>query len=252
MIKKVFPVGSKQFTFLKNVFSKFDRISIDNLEILFPFWCMLAFQHHLVKSYDISTFRFMDIDLDNGYIFSLVFEDWIGVISIILHSILLLWLMKKFDFFGPFRTVKIDFQTNFLLFTALYALLDIIIFGKMMFGFFLILLSLYILYRSQSFFSQLICLLLTIITLVFSLAINEPILSTSAAIFIPILLISMISKSQKLVFYSQKNLPLIIFIFVSTKELWFGFIGLFYFLLFNMYYYFVHESNYNWLKFDLR
>ena len=174
MIKKVFPVGSKQFTFLKNVFSKFDRISIDNLEILFPFWCMLAFQHHLVKSYDISTFRFMDIDLDNGYIFSLVFEDWIGVISIILHSILLLWLMKKFDFFGPFRTVKIDFQTNFLLFTALYALLDIIIFGKMMFGFFLILLSLYILYRSQSFFSQLICLLLTIITLVFSLAINEP------------------------------------------------------------------------------
>ena len=46
--------------------------------------------------------------------------------------------MKKFDFFGPFRTVKTDFQTNFLLFLTLYAFVDMLLFGKMMFGFFLI------------------------------------------------------------------------------------------------------------------
>ena len=77
---------------------------------------MFAYQHYLVKSFDIAIFRSMEINLNTNYVFSMIKEDWIGIANILFHTLLFLWLMKRFDTFGPFRTVKSDFQTNFLLF----------------------------------------------------------------------------------------------------------------------------------------
>ena len=87
---------------------------------------MFAFQHYLVKSYDSLN---MGIDVNKHYLFSMITEDLIGVVNILLHSLLFL-LMKKFESFGPFRIVKMDSQTNFLLFLSLYAFIDVIIFWK--------------------------------------------------------------------------------------------------------------------------
>jgi len=119
-----------------------------------------------------------------------------------------------------------------------------------MIGFFLMLLSLYVLYRSQSLKSLFICLALSVMTLIFSQSVSEPILSTGAAIFLPIIILCIILRSKIMISYAQKNLLLIMFIFISTKELWFGFMGMSYFIFFNLYYYFVDKSNYNWLKLD--
>ena len=127
MIRRLFPIDSNQFKFLEKFFKSLDKDSVERIEIFFPMWCMFAFQHYLVKSYEITIFKSMGIDLNNSYIFSLIVEDWIGVINIIFHTFLMLWLMKKFDFFGPFRTVKTDFQTNFLLFLLIYGLIDVFI-----------------------------------------------------------------------------------------------------------------------------
>ncbi|MFL3063016.1 MAG: hypothetical protein ACJZZH_01010, partial [Candidatus Neomarinimicrobiota bacterium] len=80
---------------------------------------------------------------------------------------------------------------------------------------------------------------------------DEPVLATSAAIYLPILAISIFIKTQEMTSFVQKYLLLILFIFISTKEFWFGFIGLAYLLFFNMYYYFSSKSNYNWLKLDV-
>ena len=251
MIKRLFPEDSNQFNFLKSFFSSFKKDFIDRLEMFFPMWCMFAFQHYLIKSFDISIFSAMEIVLNKNYLFSLIKEDWIGVSNIIFHTLLFLWLMKKFDFFGPFRTVKTDFQTNFLLFLTLYAFVDMLLFGKMMFGFFLINLVLYIIYRSDSYFSQSLSLILIIIALLFSIKFDEPILATSCAVYLPFLISSLLFKSKNLIVYAQKFLPLIVFIFISTKELWFGFIGLSYFLFFNMYYYFVFKKKYDFLRLDL-
>jgi hypothetical protein len=90
--------------------------------MFFPMWIMFAFQHYLIKSYDIAIFRAMEIDLDRYYIFSMINEDWIGIVNILFHSLLFLWLMKRFESFGPFRSVKVDCQTNFLLFLVIYSL----------------------------------------------------------------------------------------------------------------------------------
>ena len=218
MIKRLFPEDSNQFNFLKSFFSSFKKDFIDRLEMFFPMWCMFAFQHYLIKSFDIGIFSAMEIVLNKNYLFSLIKEDWIGVSNIIFHTLLFLWLMKKFDFFGPFRTVKTDFQTNFLLFLTLYAFVDMLLFGKMMFGFFLINLVLYIIYRSDSYFSQSLSLILIIIALLFSIKFDEPILATSCAVYLPFLISSLLFKSKNLIVYAQKFLPLIVFILYQQKN----------------------------------
>ena len=58
------------------------------------------------------------------------------------------------------------------------------------------------------------------------------------------------AKSKKLIIYAQKYLPLIMFIFIATKEFWFAFIGLSYFIFFNMYYYFSSKRKYDFLRFN--
>ena len=251
MIKRFFPEDSNQFDFLQKIFKSFDKEFIDRLEMFFPMWCVLSFKHYLIKSYDIYViFNPIDIENNEKYVFSLSSYDWFGVISIILHTIFLLHLMKKFDYFGPFRTVKSDFQTNFLLFVSLFSLFNVFIHGKLMIGLFLLNVVLYIIYRSNSYFSISLGLFLSILTLFLSLRFNEPVLATSAAIFLPFLVSSLLFKSRNQIVYAQKYLPLIIFIFISSKELWFGFIGLSYFLFFNMYYYFSFKRKYDFLRFD--
>ena len=250
MLKRIFPPTSSIYKHIHNIFQRIDTDIIDRLELFFPMWIMFAFQHYLIKSYDIAIYRAMEIDLDRYYVFSMISEDWIGVINIIFHSILFLWLMNRFESFGPFRTVKRDFQTNFLLFLSIYAFIDVIIFGKMMVGLFLLFLVLYILYRSDSLRSKIVSIFLTIIALIFSIYQDEPILSTSTIVYLPFLIVSLMLKSKEYLNYAQKYLPLILFIFLSTKELWFGFIGLAYFLFFHSYYYFTTNKGYNWLKFD--
>ena len=188
MIRRFFPEDSNQFNFLQNIFKSFDKEFIDRLEMFFPMWCMFAYQHYLVKSFDIAIFRSMEINLNTNYVFSMIKEDWIGIANILFHTLLFLWLMKRFDTFGPFRTVKSDVQTNFLLFLALFSLIDIIFFGKMMIAFFLMNVILYVIYRSDSYFSMFLALSLTIIVLLLSVSSNEPILATSSALFIPCLL----------------------------------------------------------------
>ena len=250
MFKRIFPPTSSIYKHIHNIFQRIDTDIIDRLELFFPMWIMFAFQHYLIKSYDIAIYRAMEIDLDRYYVFSMISEDWIGVINIIFHSTLFLWLMNRFESFGPFRTVKRDFQTNFLLFLSIYAFIDILIFGKMMVGLFLLFLVLYILYRSDSLRSKIVSIFLTIIALIFSIYQDEPILSTSTIVYLPFLIVSLMFKSKEYLNYAQKYLPLILFIFLSTKELWFGFIGLGYFLFFYSYYYFMTNKGYNWLKFD--
>jgi len=250
MFKRIFPPTSSIYKHIHNIFQRIDTDIIDRLELFFPMWIMFAFQHYLIKSYDIAIYRAMEIDLDRYYVFSMISEDWIGVINIIFHSTLFLWLMNRFESFGPFRTVKRDFQTNFLLFLSIYAFIDILIFGKMMVGLFLLFLVLYILYRSDSLRSKIVSIFLTIIALIFSIYQDEPILSTSTIVYLPFLIVSLMLKSKEYLNYAQKYLPLILFIFLSTKELWFGFIGLGYFLFFYSYYYFMTNKGYNWLKFD--
>tara|TARA_B100001093_G_scaffold487788_1_gene524389 strand:+ start:25256 stop:26014 length:759 start_codon:yes stop_codon:yes gene_type:complete len=250
MIKRLLPIDSKQFSVFEKVFKSFDKYFIDRLELLFPLWCMIAFQHYLIKSFDITIFSGINIVINKSYIFSLIAEDWIGILSIILHTFLMLELMKRFDSFGPFRTVKTDFQNNFLLFLVLYAFIDMFVFGKMMIGYFLMSIVLYLVYRSDSFKSKLFCIILTLITLIFSITMDEPVLATSTAIYFPILAISMFINTKEMTSYIQKYLILILFIFISSKELWLGIIGASYLLFFNMYYYFSSKSNYNWFKFD--
>ena len=170
MLRRLFPEDSNQFNFLQNIFKSFDKEFIDRLEMFFPMWCMFAYQHYLVKSFDIAIFRSMEINLNTNYVFSMIREDWIGIANILFHTILFLWLMKRFDTFGLFRTVKSDFQTNFLLFLALFSLIDIFFFGKMMIGFFLMNVVLYVIYRSDSYFSIFLALSLTVIVLFLSLS----------------------------------------------------------------------------------
>jgi hypothetical protein len=69
-------------------------------------------------------------------------------------------------------------------------------------------------------------------------------------VYLPFLVVALIGKSEQYVHYAQKYLLLILFIFLSTKELWFGLIGLGYFLFFYFYHYFSLNERYNWLKFD--
>ena len=250
MFKRIFPSTSSTYKHIHNLLHRIDTDIIDRLELFFPMWIMFAFQHYLVKSYDIAIYRAMEIDLNRYYLFSMIPEDWIGVVNIVLHSILFLWLMNRFESFGPFRTVKRDFQTNFLLFLSIYAFIDVLIFGKMMIGLFLLFIVLYILYRSDSLRSKIVSTIITIIALIFSIYQEEPVLSTSAIVYLPFLIVTLIFKSKEYLGYAQKYLPFILFIFLSTKELWFGFMGLGYFLFFYCYYYFTTNKGYNWLKFD--
>ena len=193
MIRRLFPEHSSQFNFLQNIFKSFDKEFIDRLEMFFPMWCVLSFKHYLIKSYDIYViFNPVDIENNEKYVFSMSSYDWFGVISIILHTLFLLYLMKKFDSFGPFRTVKTDFQTNFLLFVSLFSLINIFIHGKLMTGLFLLNVVLYTIYRSNSYFSIYLGLFLSSLTLFLSLRFNEPVLATSAAIFLPFLVSSFI------------------------------------------------------------
>ena len=204
MIRRLFPEDSNQFNFLQNIFKSFDKEFIDRLEMFFPMWCMFAYQHYLVKSFDIAIFRSMEINLNTNYVFSMIKEDWIGIANILFHTLLFLWLMKRFDTFGPFRTVKSDVQTNFLLFLALFSLIDIIFFGKMMITFFLMNVILYVIYRSDSYFSIFLALSLTVIVLLLSVNSNEPVLATSSAVFLPFLIFSLAFKS---VSYTHLTLP---------------------------------------------
>ena len=250
MLKRFFPSESSRYKHIQNLVKRIDIDMIDRLEMFFPMWIMLAFQHYLIKSYDTIFTIAIGNDLDSYYIFSMISQDWISVINILLHSILFLWLMSKFESFGPFRSVKIDCQTNFLLFLAIYSFIGVFIFGKMMMGLFLLFLVLYSLYRSDSTRSKIASIVLTSIALIFSVYQDEPVLSTSAVLYLPFLIVALVFKSKEYLHYAQKYLPLIIFIFLSTKELWFGFIGLGYFLFFYSYYYFTMNKKYNWLKFD--
>ena len=250
MLKRFFPSESSRYKHIQNLVKRIDIDMIDRLEMFFPMWILLAFQHYLITSYDTIFTIAIGNDLDSYYIFSMISQDWISVINILLHSILFLWLMSKFESFGPFRSVKIDCQTNFLLFLAIYSFIDVLIFGKMMIGLFLLFLVLYSLYRSDSTRSKIASIVLTSIALIFSVYQDEPVLSTSAVLYLPFLIVTLVLKSKEYLHYAQKYLPLIIFIFLSTKELWFGFIGLGYFLFFYSYYYFTMNEKYNWLKFD--
>ena len=247
MLRRFFPVESNQYKSFHNFFKKIDSDSLNRFEMFFPMWIMFAFQHYLVKSYDSLN---MVIDVNKHYLFSMIIEDFIGVVNILLHSLLFLWLMKRFESFGPFRLVKMDSQTNFLLFLLLYAFTDIIIFGKMMIGLALLILTLYLLYRSDSPQVKIVSIVLTVAAMISSINQSEPIISTAAAVYLPFLFVALIGKSDNYLHYAQKYLPLILFIFLSTKELWFGLIGIGYFIFFNSYYYFISESKYNWLKFD--
>ena len=250
MFKRLFPPESSRYQHIQNAFKKIDVDTINRLEILFPMWIMFAFQHYLIKSYDIAIYRFMEIDLNRDYLFSMITEDLIGVLNILLHSLLFLWLMKKFESFGLFRIVKMDSQTNFLLFLSIYSLIDVIIFGKMMFPLALLILVLYLLYRSDSIQIKIISILFTVLALILSLCQDEPIVSTATMVYLPFLVVALIGKSEQYLHYTQKYLLLILFIFLSTKELWFGLIGLGYFLFFYFYHYFSSNERYDWLKFD--
>ena len=96
MIRRLFPEDSSQFNFLQNIFKSFDKEFIDRLEMLFPMWCVLSFKHYLIKSYDIYViFNPVDIENNEKYVFSMSSYDWFGVISIILHTLFLLYLMKR-------------------------------------------------------------------------------------------------------------------------------------------------------------
>ena len=250
MLKRFFPSNSSRYKHIQNLFQRIDVDIIDRLEIFFPMWIMLAFQHYLIKSYDTIFNTMIESNLDRHYIFSMIPQDWISVINILFQSILFLWLMNKFESFGPFRSVKIDIQTNFLLFLSIYSFIGILIFGKIMIGLFLLLLVLYSLYRSDSMRSKFLCLLLTLIALILSIYQDEPILSTSSMVYLPFLITTLLFKSKEYLYYAQKYLPFILFIFLSTKELWFGFLGVGYFIFFYSYYYFTTNKRYNWLKFD--
>ncbi|MDC0521245.1 hypothetical protein OAN93_00590 [Candidatus Marinimicrobia bacterium] len=250
MLKRLFPSKSSRYKHIQNLVKRINTDIIDRLEIFFPMWIMLAFQHYLIKSYDIAVFSGLKIDYDRYYIFSMIIEDWAGIVNILFHSLLFLWLMKRYESFGPFRSVKIDCQTNFLLFLAIYSFIDILIFGKMMMGLFLMFLVLYIIYRSDSMRSKISTIILTMIVLLFSIYQDEPILSTSAMLYLPFLFATLALKSKEYLDYAQKYLLFIVFIFLSTKELWFGFVGLGYFIFFYSYYYFSTNEKYNWLKFD--
>ena len=250
MLKRLFPTKSCRYKHIQNLVKRINTDIIDRLEIFFPMWIMLAFQHYLIKSYDIAVFSGLKIDYDRYYIFSMIIEDWAGIVNILFHSLLFLWLMKRYESFGPFRSVKIDCQTNFLLFLAIYSFIDILIFGKMMMGLFLMFLVLYIIYRSDSMRSKISTIILTMIVLLFSIYQDEPILSTSAMLYLPFLFATLALKSKEYLYYAQKYLLFIVFIFLSTKELWFGFVGLGYFIFFYSYYYFSTIEKYNWLKFD--
>lgn len=250
MLKRLFPSKSSRYKYIQNLVKRINTDIIDRLEIFFPMWIMLAFQHYLIKSYDIAVFSGLKIDYDRYYIFSMIIEDWAGIVNILFHSLLFLWLMKRYESFGPFRSVKIDCQTNFLLFLAIYSFIDILIFGKMMMGLFLMFLVLYIIYRSDSMRSKISTIILTMIVLLFSIYQDEPILSTSAMLYLPFLFATLALKSKEYLYYAQKYLLFIVFIFLSTKELWFGFVGLGYFIFFYSYYYFSTNEKYNWLKFD--
>ncbi|MEE3301514.1 MAG: hypothetical protein VX176_00425 [Candidatus Neomarinimicrobiota bacterium] len=250
MFKRLFPPESSRYQHIQNAFKKMDVDIVNRLEILFPMWIMFAFQHYLIKSYDIAVYRFMEIDLNRDYLFSLIREDWIGVSNILFHSLLFLWLMKKFESFGLFRIVKMDSQTNFLLFLSIYSLIDVMIFGRMMFPLALLILVLYLLYRSDSTQIKIISILLTVVALILSLYQDEPIVSTATMVYLPFLVVALIRRSKQYLHYSQKYLLLILFIFLFTKELWFGLIGLGYFLFFYFYHYFSSNERHNWLKFD--
>ena len=250
MLKRLFPSKSSRYKHIQNLVKRINTDIIDRLEIFFPMWIMLAFQHYLIKSYDIAIFSGLNIDYDRYYIFSMIIEDWAGIVNILFHSLLFLWLMKRYESFGPFRSVKIDCQTNFLLFLAIYSFIEILIFGKMMMGLFLMFLVLYIIYRSDSMRSKISTIILTMIVLLFSIYQDEPILSTSAMLYLPFLFATLALKSKEYLYYAQKYLLFIVFIFLSTKELWFGFVGLGYFIFFYSYYYFSTNEKYNWLKFD--
>lgn len=250
MLKRLFPTKSCRYKHIQNLVKRINTDIIDRLEIFFPMWIMLAFQHYLIKSYDIAVFSGLKIDYDRYYIFSMIIEDWAGIVNILFHSLLFLWLMKRYESFGPFRSVKIDCQINFLLFLAIYSFIDILIFGKMMMGLFLMFLVLYIIYRSDSMRSKISTIILTMIVLLFSIYQDEPILSTSAMLYLPFLFATLALKSNEYLYYAQKYLLFIVFIFLSTKELWFGFVGLGYFIFFYSYYYFSTNEKYNWLKFD--
>ena len=250
MIKRLFPSESSRYKHIQNFFQRIDVDIINRLEIFFPMWIMLAFQHYLIKSYDTIFNIGIADSLDRYYIFSMISQDWIGVVNILLQSILFLWLMNRFESFGPFRSVRIDFQTNFLLFLSIYSFVGVLIFGNMMIGLWLLLLVLYLLYRSDSMRSKFLSLLLTVVALVLSIYQDEPILSTSSIVYLPFLVITLLFKSKEYLYYAQKYLPFILFIFLSTKELWFGFLGIGYFTFFYSYYYFTTNKKYNWLKFD--
>ena len=250
MIKRLFPSESSRYKHIQNFFQRIDVDIIDRLEIFFPMWIMLAFQHYLIKSYDTIFNIGIADSLDRYYIFSMISQDWISVVNILLQSILFLWLMNRFESFGPFRSVRIDFQTNFLLFLSIYSFVGVLIFGNMMIGLWLLLLVLYLLYRSDSMRSKFLSLLLTVVVLALSIYQDEPILSTSSIVYLPFLVTTLLFKSKEYLYYAQKYLPFILFIFLSTKELWFGFLGLGYFIFFYSYYYFTTNKKYNWLKFD--
>jgi hypothetical protein len=86
--------------------------------------------------------------------------------------------------------------------------------------------------------SKISSIILTMIVLLFSISHDEPILSTSAMLYLPFLFVTLALKSKEYLYYAQKYLLFIVFIFLSTKELWFGFIGLGYFIFFYSYYHF--------------
>ena len=56
MLKRLFPSKSSRYKHIQNLVKRINTDIIDRLEIFFPMWIMLAFQHYLIKSYDIAVF----------------------------------------------------------------------------------------------------------------------------------------------------------------------------------------------------
>ena len=72
MLKRLFPSESSRYKHIQNLVKRINSDIIDRLEIFFPMWLMFAFQHYLIKSYDIAIFSAMNIEPNRFYMFSMI------------------------------------------------------------------------------------------------------------------------------------------------------------------------------------
>jgi hypothetical protein len=72
MLKRFFPSESSRYKHIQNLVKRIDIDMIDRLEMFFPMWIMLAFQHYLIKSYDTIFTIAIGNDLYSYYIFFII------------------------------------------------------------------------------------------------------------------------------------------------------------------------------------